>query len=488
MARSALRLLTIALLSTALPAFAADVSITAAGVTLVDHGLVGFGRIPADTRDSFGETFGSGSALAVDPRSWTKNADGSYAGTAWILPDRGYNVAGTTDYRERLNTVSLTLKPVAADGTDPQQASLAAALKSTVLFSDGSGGDMSGLDPIDGVRAASGMLPALPQAANGKLVLDAEGLVAMSDGTFFVSDEYGPNIYRFDAAGKLLSVTVPPAAFTPIRKGVPNYSADAPTTGAPKPDPENPETGRQNNQGLEGLSMTPDGKFLIAVLQSATRQDGGDKASTRDKTRALVYDLSDPANLKLVHEYVVPLPTFKSADGKTLVAAQSEIVAISDSAWLMLARDSNNGQGLKGDTSIYRKIVVVDAAKATDIANGPFDKPDHPVAPGGVLDASVTPATVTEFIDLNDNTQLNRFGMHNGAPNDHTNLSEKWEGMSLASVEDTAAPDYHFLFVVNDNDFLAQDGYQVGAAYKADGGADVDTMFQVFRVTIPGLK
>ena len=39
----------------------------------------------------------------------------------------------------------------------------------------------------------------------------------------------------------------------------------------------------------------------------------------------------------------------------------------------------------------------------------------------------------------------------------------------------------------NDNDFLAQDGFQVGAPYKADDGANVDTMFLVYQVTLPGL-
>jgi hypothetical protein len=60
--------------------------------------------------------------------------------------------------------------------------------------------------------------------------------------------------------------------------------------------------------------------------------------------------------------------------------------------------------------------------------------------------------------------------------------------MALASVLDPAAPDDYFLFLANDNDFLTQDGFQVGAAYKAANGADVDTMLQAYRVTIPGLK
>ena len=44
----------------------------------------------------------------------------------------------------------------------------------------------------------------------------------------------------------------------------------------------------------------------------------------------------------------------------------------------------------------------------------------------------------------------------------------------------------YFLFIGNDNDFITQDDFQVGAPYKAPGGADVDTMLLVYRVTLPG--
>ena len=484
------RILTMALMTTAavLPqaVTAADVTVDAGGMTLVDHGLVGFGRIASNTKDKFGETFGSGSAMAFDAASWKLGADGTYTGTMYLLPDRGYNVEGTTDYNTRLNAVSISFMPVGAETADPNQQSVKATLADTILFTDDKGGNISGLDPESGIRAAGGTLPALPQASNGKLVLDPEGIVRMPDGSYFVSDEYGPNIYRFDATGKLLSATTPPAAFTPMRRGTANYASNNPGPGASAPDPKDPDTGRQNNQGLEGLAMTPDGKFLIAALQSATRQDGGDKGSTRDKTRALVYDLADPANLKLLHEYIVPLPTFKNGD-KTAVAAASEVVALADDKFLLLARDSGNGYGVEKDTSAFRNILVVELAGATDIAGTPFDAAT-PVAPGGQLDAAVTPAKVTPFIDINDAAQLARFGMHNGAPNDRTNLSEKWEAMALVSVLDKAAPDDYFLFVANDNDFITQDGFQVGAAYKDKSGADVDTLIQVYRLSIPGLK
>lgn len=464
----------------------AEGSVSAAGITISNKGLVAVGRIPASQKDKFNETFGSGSGMAIDPTAWKKDGD-AYTGALWLLPDRGYNVEGTTDYNDRLNRIEFRLTPAAgAVPAEKQQKGLEAKLADTILLTDDQGKNMTGLDPESGTRPASGKLPLLPQARTGKIALDPEAIVRLKDGSFLISDEYGPYIYHFTADGKMVSATQPPKALLPMRKGEVNFSSNNVDADGKKPDPKDPDTGRQNNQGLEGMSMTPDGKFVIAVLQSAARQDGGDSGQTRMNTRALVYDASDVDNLKLVHEYVVPLPTFDNK-GKVAVAAQSEIVALSDKAFLMLARDSNNGQGLKGETSVYRKIVAVDLSNATDIANTAYDA-DKPVAPKGVVDASVKPATLTPFIDLNDSAELARFGLHNGAPNDKNNLSEKWEAMSIASALDANAPDDYFLFVANDNDFLTQDGYQVGAAYKAADGADVDTMFQVFRVTLPGVK
>ena len=468
----------------------ADTSVTVQGVTLVNKGRVAIGRIPANQRDKFGETFGSGSGMSIDIKNWSRNADGTYKGSLWLLPDRGYNVAGTTDYRARLNTIDIKLTPVAPGATPPagkEQSGVEAKLADTLLLRDNKGTETTGLDPANGVRNPEGAMPLLPQAPNGKISLDNEAIVRLPDGSMFISDEYGPYIYRFSADGKMISATAPPAAFLPMRHGTVNFSSNNPGPGEAAPDPKDPTSGRQNNQGFEGMSLTPDGKFLIAVLQSATRQDGGDSSSTRQNTRALVYDAADLDHLKLVHEYVVPLPVFTNDKGKTAVAAQSEIVALSPTSFLMLARDSNNGYGQKGDKSIYRSVVTVDVSAATDIAGGRFDG-DTAVAPKGVLDPSVKPAVLSQFIDINDTADLARFGLHNGAPNDRNNLSEKWEAMSLASVQDPKLPDDYFLFIANDNDFITQDGFQVGAAYKDDSGADVDTMFQVFQVTIPGLS
>ncbi len=105
--------------SAAIPAVAsAENSATVGGLTFVNKGLVGIGRIPANERDKFGETFGSGSGMAVDQAAWSRDG-ASYKGTLYLLPDRGYNAVGTVDYRPRLNTISIGLTPT-APGAAPE--------------------------------------------------------------------------------------------------------------------------------------------------------------------------------------------------------------------------------------------------------------------------------------------------------------------------------------------------------------------------------
>jgi hypothetical protein len=470
------------------PAAAAE-TVTVGGLTLVNKGLVGVGRIPSDQRDKFGETFGSGSGMAVDPKTWTRTADG-YSGTFYLLPDRGYNVSGTTDYRARLYRLSIAFKPVADVATMPEaerQRSVVATIADTIPLVDQADQLLTGLDPVEnGVRPAAGDFPDLPQAATGRLAIDAEAVVLMPDGTFFVSDKYGPYIYRFTAGGRLLSAIRPPDAFIPMRNGKQNFSSNNPGPGAEAPKPKDPDTGRQNNQGFEGMALTPDRKFLVVILQSATRQDGGNTPETRQNTRILYYDIADLDHPKLVREHVVPLPFYRTTEGKTRVAAQSELLALDETHFLLLARDSTNGYGFEPATSLYRKINILDTSNATNIAGSKYDGL-VPLAPKGKIEDGIVLATLTPFIDINDNSQLNAFGLRNGEPNDRNNLSEKWEGMALVPALDPANPQDFFLFVSNDNDFITQNGYQVGAVYKDASGADIDTLILVYRLTLPVL-
>ena len=468
------------------PAVFAAETVTIGNLVFVNKALVGVGRVPSDLRDKFGETFGSGSGIAVDPRSWVKTPTG-YQGTLYMLPDRGYNIGGTTDYRARLNKLSVTLKPLDNPAAVPEaerQNSVVASLTRTILADRPGRSIADRTRPRDRIRPAANGFPDLPLASNGRVSIETESLALLPDGSFFIGDEYGPYLYRFSPTGRMLAAVRPPNAFLPIRNGKVHHSSDNPGPGAQAPEPRNPETGRQNNQGFEGLTLTPGGRFLVVALQSATRQDGGASPETRRYTRMLYYDIADLARPKLVREHVVPLPMFENPDGKQWVAAQSELLALDETFFLLLCRDGSNGFGTSGTTSRYRSIELVDTSKATNIAGSPYDG-TVPVAPNGKLVAGVVPATLTRYIDINNNAELNKFGLHNGPPNDRNNLSEKWEGMALVPALDPDNPNDFFLFITNDNDFITQNGYQVGAPYKDASGVEVDTMILVYRVTLP---
>lgn len=452
------------------------------------QGLVGVGRLAASLRDEHGETFGSVSGLVADVSSWARSGN-SYSGTFLASPDRGYNVAGTIDYTARINRIEVNFTPSPLLGGALPQNQIGLSLSQSVLLHESlaAGGTraISGLDPVPGgvatggARAASLGWPELPQSYNGKLSLDAEGIVLLRDGTRLVSDEYGPSIYRFSASGEFLAALPVSASVRPLRNGVTDYSSNNAAAGQPAPVPGNPSFGRQNNQGFEGLSLSPDGKTLFVGLQSATRQDGGSggTSATRNNTRLFTYDLSNLDDIRLSAEYVVQLPKFTQGTN-TLVAAQSEILAVSDTQLLILPRDSNGDQ-VGTQQSLLRRVDVIDLAAATNILGLAGA---GTIAPGGVLDAAIVPALYVPFIDINDNNQLARFGLANGVVAGFDNLSEKWEGLVLLSALDPARPNDYFLFVANDNDFATTNGFQAGMAY--DDGKNLDTMFLAYRVTI----
>lgn len=475
-------------LASALPMAQAQAQTVVNGMAFTLQELAGVGRLSAQLKDEHGETFGSISGLVADPSSWTRTATG-YSGVFYASPDRGYNVAGTIDYAPRINRIEVNFTPAVAGSTGLAQNQVNLKLtQSTILYEQLAGGGtrvLSGLDPVPGgvatggARPATAFMPELPQAHNGKLALDAEGIVTLRDGSRLISDEYGPSIYRFSASGQFMGALPVASSVRPVRNGVTDYSSNNPTVGQPAPVPANPSSGRQNNQGFEGLSLSPDGKTLFVGLQSAARQDGGTSgtAATRDHTRLFTYDVENLDDIKVTGEYVVELPKFQQGSN-TLVAAQSEILALSDTQLLILPRDSN-GFAVGTQQSQLRRVDVIDLSKATNILGQSFE---GVIAPGGVLDPRITPVEYAGFIDINDNAQLARFGLVNGVVPGLDNLSEKWEGLSLLSALDPDRPYDYFLFVANDNDFATTQGFQVGSAYS--DGKDIDTMFLVYRVTI----
>ena len=333
-----------------------------------------------------------------------------------------------------------------------------------------------------------------PGPGGARIALDTEGLVLASDGSFWISDEYGPYLYHFSKTGRMLAALAPPAAIVPRRNGTRSFSAASPPRYDPNATvvPEDPESGRSNNQGFEGLAMGHDGKRLFALLQSAAVQEGGADDATRRHARLVEWDVTMmPA--KYVGERVVPLPLYQSKEGSNKVAAQSEIYALDNGQFFVLARDSGAGRGADDTQSLYRQIDVFDIEGATNVKGDKADAPDGQIADeDGKLNEGVEPAEYCPFLDFNVNAQLGKFGLHNGGAQDAGLLNEKWEGLVVAPVEPGQAGRGKrrdvFVFAVSDNDFITQDGSMDGGGlkYKDESGFDVDTQALVFRVEIGG--
>lgn len=467
-------------------------SVTFEGSTFVNKGLVGVARVPSDARDANGDTLGGlGSAMAFVPGSWRQQPDGSYTGQLVMVPDRGWNTEGTLDFHGRTQRFSIKLTPFTGASTTAQDQLVMTYEGMTALQLHGV--PTTGLDAV-AVLPAKDSLPDLPAGNDQHLAVDNEGIVIAADGTFWLSDEYGPYVYHYAADGELLGAIRPPEAFIPRRldsskNAVESFSANSPPIGK-RYKLGSPISGRQNNQGFEGLALAPDGRTLYVLLQSALVQDldPANVKTTRRNTRLLAYDLGQPTP-RLIHEYVVQLPLFQdqsTTKPRLLIAAQSELFALNDHQLFVLARDSGVGQTFpEAPGSVYRSVDLIDTSGATDIADTRYDSATGSVAPLGVLNSAITPVAYQKFLDIDDNAQLNRFGLHNGAPADANDLYEKWESLAVQPVGDPAAPNDYFLFIGNDNDFITQKGFMVGAPYADASGDNADNMVLVYRVTLP---
>ncbi|KAF7181960.1 hypothetical protein CNMCM7691_001348 [Aspergillus felis] len=485
---------------------------TCGGTSYEYTGLAGYGFIPSNAVDKYGDTLGGiGSAIAIDQDSWRKTGRDSYSGIIYCLPDRGWNTNGTLNSQSRIHKLAVSFKLApGASAENPSQPNLQLEYLDTILLTGPDGEPTTGLDADAMGYASYRGFPPLPAATyigdgfggagkGGKrITIDAEGLVLDKDGFFWISDEYGPYVYKFNKHGRMVLALQPPQAYLPRRNGTISFSAASPPLYAPNqmPVPEDPKTGRNNNQGLEALTISPDGKTLYTMIQSALNQEGGPKKKNRQPARLLEYDISS-GTPKYKHEYAVLLPKYndyteKDPSDAAKVASQSEIHQLPTGDFLVLSRDSGFGHGQSKSLSVYRHADVVSISESTTDLKGTYDAADGSIAGSkGVLDSGITPAEYCPFLDFNVNSELAKFGLHNGGAQDAGLLNEKWESLALVPVDPRGHKDKHskktreyFLFSFSDNDFITQDGRMNFGRFKYadESGYNLDNQALVFRV------
>jgi hypothetical protein len=193
---------------------------------------------------------------------------------------------------------------------------------------------------------------------NGKVLAhdpdgyDPEGLVALPDGSFWVSDEYGPFITHFTADGREIERLSP-------------YDGSLPTE----------LRNRVPNRGMEGLTITPDGRTLVGMMQSALQQPdlpAGADGKKNSPSRIVTYNLYTHQ----VHEYL-----FMLDEPGPLKTANSEITALSNNTFLIDERDS-----LFPSATGYKKLWEVNLEGATDVGPRAHVKgAEYKGAEGGLL-------------------------------------------------------------------------------------------------------
>lgn len=471
----------------------------------INLGLQGVGRVPANATDaSTGESLGSISDMQAT--RFTKNPDGSFSGTLQTLPDRGYN-SGTlySNYAARLNTFTFNFTPYTGAAATTAQNQIALTFAGSTRFTYDHDNN-AGTPPVfssgqlatgpavslfgANVPVVAGVTTQSDGPVTNRLTLDTEGLIldtrAGKTGSGWIGDEYGAYIYHFNTAKQLDGQLRLPAALVPHAPvGTDNFLLDPPLNG------------RRINQGMEGIAQSPDGTRLFALLQSATIQDSGTGNQGRSNTRVLVYDITaSDAPSAPIAQYVIQLPraddTGSTANGTTVNrnCAQSAIIAISNTQFLILARDGNGRGVLDSNAPAFKSILLADLANATNI-DGNYDAEGNAVAPAGVLTSGVKPIAWTEALNLLGKLNLSvsdaeKFGLNlNGGNGDVNTLCEKWEALAMVPAHHPIYPNDYFLFVGNDNDFLSATGKHMdaaGAIQSYDGGLENDTIVLTYRV------
>jgi Esterase-like activity of phytase len=364
------------------------------------------------------------------------------AGNTFLaLPDRGPNavtfnpaIDNTASYINRFHTITMDLVPNITGTGLPF--TLTPKLRATTLLWSltplvyGTG---SGLGVGSGVPHINNFLFHFFTGRSDNFALnhnsgdsndarfDTEGIRVSNDGlSVFISDEYGPYVYQFSrlTGARIRSYKLPDNPNLPDSFYVPNVRP----VGADEISGNT--SGRTANKGMEGLAITPDGKTLVGIMQTALIQDaklGGDAANL----------------LRIVSIDILTGHTHQYAYLLTTGTGVSEITAINEHEFLV---DERDGKGLEGGDNFtsnkakVKQLFKIDLAGAVDIS--------------GLDGATAASHKVAKTLFLDIVSVLNA----NGIASDH--IPAKIEGIAFGPDVKQGSSTLHTLWVSNDNDFV----------------------------------
>lgn len=169
--------------------------------------------------------------------------------------------------------------------------------------------------------------------------LDPEGLVALRDGSFWVSDEYGPHIVHFDSNGKEIDRI---NAFVNDKRTSINLGQEF--------------ASRRPNRGMEGLAISPDESTLVGIMQS-TMYLPNKSVKNSTLTRIVTINLKTKQIGQFL--YIQQKPQ----------NSNSEITAINNDEFLVIERDGSflRGGPKKANPKAQKHIYRINLKDATNL-------------------------------------------------------------------------------------------------------------------------
>ena len=258
-----------------------------------------------------------------------------------------------------------------------------------LTIKEGLGNPITGLpNPLTVATTETPVGPDGKAMAQDPNAIDAEGLVQLADGSFWIGEENAPSIVHVAPDGRILLRVVPAGtekdfagANYPVVGGLPAIL-----------------TKRQANRGIEGLAMSPDERFLWLAVQSplANPDAAAYKKASNDRLLKV-----DRATLKVVGEYVYEMTPMKDFPGEEekpeSTARVSELRGIDDHRFLIDDR-----------TDKTTRIYEIDVSGATDIHGSKWDDPatSPTLEETKIGEAGITPVQKRLVLDSSGKKEL----------------------------------------------------------------------------------
>jgi len=281
-----------------------------------------------------------------------------------------------------------------------------------ITLKDRDGNPLSGmLNPLKTAateNAMDGTGKPLPRELNG---FDAEGIVRLADGTFWIGDENGPSIAHFSADGRMIARHVPQGTEAEFAGTKYDVKGTLPAILAK----------RAINRGIESMAISPDENFLYFIMQNALANPD---VKTYQVAKNIRLFKIERASMKVVGEYVYTLddpmsfgrdPSKRQNDPRI-----SELMAISLDRLVVLER-----------TELTTKLYEVALDGATNIIGTRWD------------DAATSPSLEASTVEDAKITALQKILRFDTAK--FTDIVGKTEGMALLGDGS--------LVIINDDDY-----------------------------------